>query len=122
MNQFTGRRFLNVLFLIIFVSKYSLINEKISSKNTDGSTAVHAAAKCGNTKLMSMLIFAGGDLRLHDAVGYSIPDWAQKCTDEKKRKKMLDYLEKIKNLQSAFAPMKMRIKGLNLLHLITGKF
>lgn len=48
----------------------------------------------GNIKLLTQLLSAGGDLRLHDGSGRTSKDWALLQPDPKKRLKMLEFLEK----------------------------
>ena len=59
----------------------------------------------GDLHIVSYLIEAGGDLRLHDFKGKSIYEWAEKQKDVKKKRDVLDFLEKKKlsaiNINSA---------------------
>lgn len=63
-------------------------------RSYDGDTAVHAAANGGNTRILNLLVEAGGDLRLHDRQGLTARDWARKLNDTKKRKNIIDFIEK----------------------------
>ncbi|XP_072341511.1 inactive serine/threonine-protein kinase TEX14-like [Scyliorhinus torazame] len=57
----------------------------------DGSTAIHAAAFSCLTKLLSTLLDAGGDLRLHDNRGRSPEDWALAAGPDR-NSQVLDFL------------------------------
>ncbi|KAJ8318494.1 hypothetical protein KUTeg_003585 [Tegillarca granosa] len=57
-------------------------------------TPVHVTAYNGNIRLLTQLLSAGGDLRLHDGSGRTSKDWALLQPDPKKRLKMLEFLEK----------------------------
>jgi len=59
-------------------------------------TAVHQASYVGNVQILSLLIEAGGDLRLHDGEGLSARDWINKQGDTKKRRLLVGLLEQIK--------------------------
>lgn len=63
-------------------------------RSYDGDTAVHAAANGGNTRILNLLVEAGGDLRLHDRQGLTARDWAKKLSDTKKRNGIIDFIEK----------------------------
>ena len=65
-----------------------------------------------------MILLAGGDLRLHDQNGLTAYDWVKKCADEKKRKKMLEYLEKVKLLAASFSGpnLQLKMKSAGFLH------
>ena len=64
----------------------------------DEATAMHAASFSGNINIMLMLIEAGGDLRLHDKHNRSVAEWAVFNHDEKKQKKMVQFLKKAQSL------------------------
>jgi len=55
---------------------------------------VHAAGYSCNPKILSALIEAGGDMRLHDSKGRTVRYWAICNPDNKKRRKMIEYIEK----------------------------
>ena len=57
---------------------------------------MHAAVYKGDLFILACLIDAGGDLRLHDFKGRSIYEWLEKQADAKKRKDVMDFLEKKK--------------------------
>lgn len=71
-----------------------MIGWLIFRRNHDGDTPVHAAANNGNARILSLLVEAGGDLRLHNRRGFTARDWAWKLADAKKRKNVLDLIEK----------------------------
>lgn len=60
----------------------------------DGYTPVHAACYSGNIKVLTKLIAAGGDLRLHDSMNRTPKDWALLQVDPKKKVRMLEFIEK----------------------------
>ncbi|XP_023931119.1 plexin-A4-like [Lingula anatina] len=57
-------------------------------------TPVHLACRIGCVEILEKLLSAGGDLRLHDIDGETPQDWAMNIDDPKRRKKMLDFIEK----------------------------
>ena len=71
----------------------------------NGETAVHAATKSGNTKILGLLIQYGGDLRLHDNEGRAPRAWAMYQTNPNLRRKMLSFIEEVryKAIQQASA-------------------
>lgn len=58
----------------------------------DGSTAVHAACLTCNLSILTRLVDAGGDLRLHDRDGKTPREWAMKHSDAKRRRRTLDFV------------------------------
>lgn len=66
-----------------------------------GKTALHIAARFCSVRLLSSMISAGGDMRLHDDRGRSVADWVLKGTDDKKKKQMDEFLRKIELLAMA---------------------
>ncbi|KAJ8386164.1 hypothetical protein AAFF_G00175880 [Aldrovandia affinis] len=66
----------------------------------DRSTPVHAAIISCKTRLLSTVLDAGGDLRLHDRKGLTPQDWALEHSP-----KMLDFLKDCaSHMHSAFQP------------------
>ncbi|XP_020847525.1 inactive serine/threonine-protein kinase TEX14 isoform X3 [Phascolarctos cinereus] len=59
----------------------------------DGSTPVHAAAFSGNQWILSKLLDAGGDLRLHDENGKKPQSWALSAEKEKSTS-MLEFMHR----------------------------
>lgn len=55
---------------------------------------MHIAALNCHLKLMNELLAAGGDLRLHDHTGRTSKEFALLQPDQKKRLKMLEFIEK----------------------------
>lgn len=67
-------------------------------RSNEGSTPIHAAGYSCSPKILSKLVEAGGDLRLHDAKGRTVKDWVLCQADSKKRQKMLEHLERLRNV------------------------
>ncbi|XP_067672729.1 uncharacterized protein [Haliotis asinina] len=65
-----------------------------NERSNSGITPLHMACYSGNISLLVKLIEAGGDLRLHDYNGRSAKDWAVANREPKKRRKMVEFLEK----------------------------
>jgi ankyrin repeat protein len=63
-------------------------------RSLNGSTPAHAAAFAGHVRTLEKLIEAGGDLRLHDNEGRTPRDWALLQDDPKKKRRMIDFIEK----------------------------
>lgn len=61
----------------------------------DGSTPVHAACYSGEPDIVSLLVEAGGDIRLHDNDGRGVKDWAMKHVDAKKARAVLLFIEEL---------------------------
>ncbi|NXD78448.1 TEX14 kinase, partial [Halcyon senegalensis] len=58
----------------------------------DGSTPVHAAAFSGNQWILSKLLEAGGDLRVHDEAGKNPQNWAMSSGKESSAQ-MLEFIQ-----------------------------
>ena len=88
-----------LLFFLTSVSglllSYVCLSLLLFSRCADGSTPVHAACYAASPEVMSLLIDAGGDLRLHDNDGRSVKDWALKHMDKKKARAMICYIEEL---------------------------
>jgi len=54
---------------------------------------MHAACLTGNTEVLSRLVEAGGDLRLHDRDGKTPQDWAMRQSDIKRRRRALSFID-----------------------------
>lgn len=63
-------------------------------RSNNGMTPVHVVAYTCNLNIMNELLAAGGDLRLHDSTGRSSKEFAFLQPEQKKRMKMLEFLEK----------------------------
>nr|XP_031541037.1 inactive serine/threonine-protein kinase TEX14 isoform X3 [Vicugna pacos] len=59
----------------------------------DGSTPVHAAAFSGNQWILSKLLDAGGDLRLHDENGRNPQTWAL-AADKERSTAMVEFMQR----------------------------
>lgn len=64
----------------------------------DEATPMHVASLYGSISLIVKLIEAGGDLRLHDKHNRTVAEWAAFGHDEKKRRKMIEFLKKAQDL------------------------
>ncbi len=58
-----------------------------------GITPLHVTCLNGNTSLLTKLIAAGGDLRLHDHFGRTARDWAGDNADPKRGLKIVEFLD-----------------------------
>jgi len=67
-------------------------------RSGDGSTAVHAACLTCNVSIISRMVDAGGDLRLHDRDGKTPRDWSMKHSDAKRRRQAVDFLDQMQRL------------------------
>ncbi|KAL5018487.1 hypothetical protein ScPMuIL_004209 [Solemya velum] len=65
-----------------------------NERSNEGITPVHVVCFTGNGDILSELLDHGGDLRLHDMQNRGAKDWAVLNPDSKKRKKVMDFLEK----------------------------
>ncbi|XP_063446096.1 uncharacterized protein LOC134725825 isoform X6 [Mytilus trossulus] len=65
-----------------------------NERSNNGMTPVHVVAYTCNLSIMNELLAAGGDLRLHDSTGRSSKEFAFLQPEQKKRMKMLEFLEK----------------------------
>ncbi|KAB1265398.1 Inactive serine/threonine-protein kinase TEX14 [Camelus dromedarius] len=63
------------------------------SRCFDGSTPVHAAAFSGNQWILSKLLDAGGDLRLHDENGRNPQTWAL-AADKERSTAMVEFMHR----------------------------
>ncbi|XP_042639230.1 inactive serine/threonine-protein kinase TEX14 [Orycteropus afer afer] len=68
---------------------------------SDGSTPVHAAAFSGNQWILSKLLEAGGDLRLHDKKGQSPQAWALTAGKERSAA-MVEFIQRCASHMKAF--------------------
>ena len=64
----------------------------VCSRCFDGSTPVHAAAFSGNQWILSKLLNAGGDLRLHDEKGQNAEAWALAAGKDRSTQVSVDLL------------------------------
>lgn len=71
------------------------------SRGHDGCTPVHAASFTGNIGILTQLLDAGGDLRLHDYSGRTARDWAVMQMDLKKRKQTVDFIDRARQLATS---------------------
>ncbi|KAK2160730.1 hypothetical protein LSH36_127g04019 [Paralvinella palmiformis] len=68
-----------------------------NARSCTGITAVHAACYTCNSVLLSMLLEAGGDLRLHDDTGKGIMHFINEQVDSVKKAKMLIFIEQVRS-------------------------
>ena len=61
-----------------------------------GQTAVHAACHSGSVSLLATLLKYGGDLYIHDVHRQIPTDWVTDQADEKRRIRILDFLESVR--------------------------
>ena len=80
-----------MLFYLVMVFKW---NHLFDRRSNEGVTPVHVAGYSGNPRIVSLLIEAGGDLRFHDRQGRSTADWIQSQADVKKRRSVMEFIEK----------------------------
>lgn len=88
------------LFCACYLDEEAVVKELMkfganpNERSNNGMTPVHVVAYTCNLNLMNELLAAGGDLRLHDSTGRSSKEFAFLQPEQKKRMKMLEFLEK----------------------------
>ncbi|CAG2224818.1 SGK307 [Mytilus edulis] len=88
------------LFCACYLDEEAVVKELMkfganpNERSNNGMTPVHVVAYTCNLNIMNELLAAGGDLRLHDSTGRSSKEFAFLQPEQKKRMKMLEFLEK----------------------------